>query len=281
MFFKLFFHASRKQELAGKLKELLLLKPDVLFIELTGVANPEEVALALSEADLIAKVKLHKVITVLDAEHLLEYNSWFDTDLHFVRTLRRQIETADILILNKVDLVTHEKLDKIEKEIRKHNSSSPLILSEHSAIDLESVLGGIEAAQDEDTLTRVKRPGSSIVKKKDSNNGTGSVSSLETHIHHSPSYSRISTLSLQLPDDRKLTPKEIEKFLSAQGNNLLRAKGYVRVPSKNKHYLLQYAGRRVTWEPAAYYSADSYLVLIGLDMNEQNTIQNWEQLLDT
>lgn len=273
---------SRKQELAGKLKDLLLLKPDVLFIELTGVANPEEVALALSEADLIAKVKLHKVITVLDAEHLLEYNSWFDTDLHLVRTLRRQIETADLLILNKVDLVTDEKLVKIEKEIRKQNASSPLILSKHSVIDLESILGGIKVDQVKDNLTRVKRPVySPIVKKKDSGYDTSNDSSLGTHNHPSPSFSRISTLSLQLPEERALTPKEIEKFLGAQGSNLLRAKGYVRVPRKNKHYLLQYAGKRVTWEPAAYYSADSYLVLIGLDMNEQNTIQTWEQLLNT
>ncbi len=269
---------SRKQELAGKLKDLLLLKPDVLFIELTGVANPEEVALALSEPDLVAKVKLHKVITVLDAEHLLEYNSWFDTDLHLVRTLRRQIETADLLILNKVDLVKDEKLVKIEKEIRKQNESSPLIRSKHSVIDLESILGGIKVDQVKDTLTRVKRPVySPIVKKKDSSN----ESSLGTHNQPSPSFSRINTLSLQLPEERALTPKEIEKFLDAQGSNLLRAKGYVRVPRKNKHYLLQYAGKRVTWEPAAYYNADSYLVLIGLDMNEQNTIQSWERLLST
>ncbi|MCD9024561.1 CobW family GTP-binding protein [Cohnella silvisoli] len=271
---------SRKQELAGKLKELLLLKPDIVFIELTGVANPEEVALALSEAELIAKVKLHKVVTVMDAEHVLEYNSWLDTDRQLVRTLRRQIETADLLILNKVDLVKADKLVKIEKEIRKQNASSLLMRAEHSVIDLEPILGGIEAAQGAAVGSRVMRPGRSpLVKKKDSANDTYSATTPETR--PAPSFSRISTISLQLPADSSVTPKEIEKFLGAQGNNLLRAKGFVRIPRKNKVYQLQFAGKRVTWEPAAYYDADSYLVLIGLDWNEQNVTEAWEQLVST
>ncbi len=271
---------SRKQELAGKLKELLLLKPDILFIELTGVANPEEVALTLSEAELIAKVKLHKIVTVMDAEHVLEYNSWLDTDRQLVRTLRRQIETADILILNKVDLVKTDKLVKIEKEIRKQNASSLLMRAEHSATDLEPIFGGIEINRQTTVRTRAMRPGRSpLVKKKDSAGGTGSATIPETS--PAPSFSRISTISLQFPADSIVTPKEIEKFLGAQGNNLLRAKGFIRIPRKNKHYLLQFAGKRVTWEPAAYYEADSYLVLIGLDWNEQNVTEEWEQLVST
>lgn len=270
---------SLKQELAGKLKELLLLKPDILFIELTGVANPEEVALALSESsDLITRVKLHKVITVLDAEHILEYNSWLDTDLQLVRTLRRQIETADLLILNKVDLVKADKLVKIEKEIRKQNAHSLLIHAEHNVMNLELILGEIEADQGATVRTRFMRPGRSpLVKKKDIAIDRGNAAVPVTQ--SAPSFSRLSTISLQLPTSCNVTPKEIEKFLGNQGNNLLRAKGYVRIARKNKHYLLQYAGKRVTWEPAAHYDGDSYLVLIGLDISEQNTLESWEQLL--
>lgn len=269
---------SSKQELAGKIKELLLLKPDILFIELTGVANPEEVALALSETDLIAKVKLHKVVTVLDAEHVLEYNNWLETDLSLVRTLRRQVETADVLILNKIDLAKADKLVKIEKEIRKQNAFSPLIRASHSVMDLEPVIGEIEADRQIAAPARFMRPGrSSLVKKKDSVGATANATTPEPRL--TPSFSRISTISLQLHADSSITPKEIEKFLGAQGNNLLRAKGFVWVARKNKHYLLQFAGKRVTWEPAAHYDSDSYLILIGLDMNRQQILDSWEQLL--
>jgi G3E family GTPase len=122
---------------------------------------------------------------------------------------------------------------------------------------------------------RAMRPGTSpSVKKKDSANET------VTSTQPAHSFSRINTLSLSIPENSVLGPKEIERFLGSQGSKLLRAKGFVRVPRKNKHFLLQFAGKRVTWEPASYYQADSYLVLIGLDMNEQNVIDSWDRLFN-
>lgn len=113
--------------------------------------------------------------------------------------------------------------------------------------------------------TLIKRPASSAsVKIKGFAPDQGQA--VTTDSNPNSSYSRISTLSLQLPEDGSTIPGDIEKFLVSLGNKLLRAKGYVYIKRKGKHYLLQYAGKRITWEPATYYEGDSYLVLIGLDL---------------
>jgi G3E family GTPase len=94
---------SKKSEVADSLSNLLRKKPDVIFIELTGVANPEEIADCLTEPQLLNKMYLKQIITILDAENILDYNSIFSTDTNLRHTLRRQMEVADVLIINKVD----------------------------------------------------------------------------------------------------------------------------------------------------------------------------------
>lgn len=86
---------SKKGELVGCIGSLLWRIPDVIFIELTGVVNPEEIADTLTEPELIDKVTLHRIVTILDAENSLDYNSIFAFDKALVHTLRRQMEVAD------------------------------------------------------------------------------------------------------------------------------------------------------------------------------------------
>ncbi|UUZ78801.1 hypothetical protein LJK88_26340 [Paenibacillus sp. P26] len=97
---------SKNSELANGLNKLQQQKPDVIFIELTGVANPEEIADALAEPVLLRSMQLKQIITVLDSENVLDCNSVFSSDKQLVHTLRRQIETADFIIVNKTDLVS-------------------------------------------------------------------------------------------------------------------------------------------------------------------------------
>ncbi|WP_062047284.1 GTP-binding protein [Bacillus sp. JCM 19034] len=103
---------NKKGEVVESMEKLLQIKPDVIFIELTGVANPDEVADSLTEPELINNVYLEKIITLIDAEHILSYNSIFESDRELVQTTRNQIEVADLLIVNKTDLVPEAKKNK-------------------------------------------------------------------------------------------------------------------------------------------------------------------------
>ncbi|WP_129198600.1 hypothetical protein [Ammoniphilus sp. CFH 90114] len=66
---------------------LLQRSPDVLFMELTKVTDPGEIADPLTERTLIEKVYLHKIIRLVDTEHVLEYNSIFSQIENWIRRL--------------------------------------------------------------------------------------------------------------------------------------------------------------------------------------------------
>lgn len=93
---------SRKEDLADSLMVLLRGRPDAIYMELTGVADPEEIAKTLQETPLQDLVELHYTITLLDAENALEYNSRLSSDKQLVRTLRKQPPQLILLSLIKV-----------------------------------------------------------------------------------------------------------------------------------------------------------------------------------
>ncbi|OPA73036.1 hypothetical protein BVG16_30680 [Paenibacillus selenitireducens] len=131
---------SKKSELAGSLKLRYDQKPDIILIELTGVANPEEITDALSEPNLVRSLDVKQIITVLDAEHTLDYNSIFASDRQLVHTLRRQIEVTHLIVLNKIDLAEENQLLKIEKMIRKQNERAQIVRTMQSRIDVGPIM---------------------------------------------------------------------------------------------------------------------------------------------
>ncbi|WP_416148311.1 CobW family GTP-binding protein [Salipaludibacillus sp. HK11] len=257
---------NQKSEVAGAITKLLRQKPDVIFIELTGVANPEEVVDSLTEPELMESLYLEKVVTVLDGENVLEYNSIFEADKELVRTTRRQIEVADVLVVNKIDLISDSQKEKIKKVIRKQNPASPIFFTTYSEIDVEILLGNV---------TQVKNRVAVAIggKQKDNSHHHHHHDEQSHHTHsNTTSFSRINTLTLDV--DRPMKSSKVEKFLKRWRPNLLRAKGYLYV--KEECYLLQHVMKRTDWEPSNYQGRQ-YLVLIGIDLNIEEIQQEWEK----
>ncbi|MFS0820719.1 CobW family GTP-binding protein [Bacillus sp. 1P02SD] len=252
---------SKKSEVANSIKKLLENKPDVIFIELTGVANPEEVVDSLTEPELIDYLYLEKVITVLDGENVLEYNSIFGSVRELVQTTRRQIEVADILIVNKIDLISQSQQEKVKKVIKKQNTISPVYFTSYSEVNPNLLLTGI----------------------KDSNSKLPSHRSRHSHFREENkhdhtyrqkrSYSRINTLTLDF--NQQMKPAKVDKFLKKWRPNLLRAKGYI--PLKDGCYLLQHVMKRTYLEPSEHIGRH-YLVMIGIDLNKEEIESEWAKL---
>jgi G3E family GTPase len=252
---------SKKGEVTGSIKRLLDNKPDVIFIELTGVANPEEVVDSLTEPELIEYVYLEKVITVLDGENILEYNSIFGSVRELVQTTRRQIEVADILIVNKIDLISQSQKEKIKKGIEKQNTVSPVYFTSYSEVDPNLLLTGIKEGEDQISSHRNRQ---SPTQNK--------------HKHHhthgqNRSYSRINTLTLDI--NQQVKPAKVDKFLKKWRPNLLRAKGYI--PLKDGCYLLQHVMKRTNIERSEHLGKH-YLVMIGIDLNKDEVESEWAKL---
>ena len=108
---------------------------DAILIETTGLADPAPVASTFFIADEIsADTKLDSFVTLADAVNL-------ETNLRQSHEAQEQIAFADIVLLNKTDLVTKEQLAVAERRIRGLNPMAKIYHTEQSVIDLDKVFG--------------------------------------------------------------------------------------------------------------------------------------------
>ncbi|WP_342477569.1 GTP-binding protein [Paenibacillus sp. FSL H7-0350] len=275
---------SRKEELPRSLIALLARRPDIIYIELTGVADPDEIAKSLLAPALADRLQLHHAITLLDAENALEYSSRFSSDKQLVRTLRKQITTADLIIVNKSDLVEPETLWKIEKMVYKQNSESEIVFTHYSQINLAPLLTGIAARGFKGSSPR-RGPGNisgATLQRMNTDNSSSGGSATAVHEPESgtdDSFSQVAAVTLTVPPawTGSLRQEELEQFLRQWGYSLLRAKGHVRLAGRDSVQLVQLAGNRISWEPSSY-PGQPYIVCIGLNLDERAISRSWAAL---
>jgi G3E family GTPase len=105
-----------------------------VIIETTGLADPVPVAQSLFVApDLRERLELDAVVTLVDARHVGQH---LDTGSE----APAQIAFADVLVLNKADLVSEEELTAVEARLRGLNPGAPLHRTSHADVPLEAVL---------------------------------------------------------------------------------------------------------------------------------------------
>jgi G3E family GTPase len=115
-------------------------KFDYILIETTGLADPGPVAQTFFVDDQVqSHLMLDGVVTLVDAHHLTQH-------LDSSPEAMGQIAFADVILLNKCDLVTPEYLNELEARIRHINAAAKIHRSEMAKIDLDKVLniGGFD-----------------------------------------------------------------------------------------------------------------------------------------
>ncbi|KAH9607001.1 hypothetical protein KSS87_013776 [Heliosperma pusillum] len=133
-----------KHSLVQALEQLVLSKQriDHILLETTGLANPAPLASILWLDDqLESSVKLDSIITVVDAKNLRYQLKRCDDSSSFPEAFH-QIAFADVVILNKVDLMSPEDgtIEDLEKDIHKINSLANIIRSVRCQVDLSKIL---------------------------------------------------------------------------------------------------------------------------------------------
>ncbi|SMC99889.1 GTPase, G3E family [Fulvimarina manganoxydans] len=108
---------------------------DAIVVETTGLADPVPVAQTFfMDEDVRAKTELDAVIALVDAKHL-------PLRLKDSREAEDQIAFADVVLLNKTDLVTPEELAKVEATVRAINPTAVIHRTTRAGVDLTKVLG--------------------------------------------------------------------------------------------------------------------------------------------
>jgi G3E family GTPase len=113
---------------------------DYIMIETTGLADPAPIAQTFFlDDELKRKLRLDAVVTVVDARHVYLH-------LETSRECQEQIAFADVILLNKCDLVTSEQLDQVEQSIRLINTMARIHRTTQSVVNMESILnqGGFD-----------------------------------------------------------------------------------------------------------------------------------------
>ena len=212
--------------LVGAFTDLLSLSPppDHLIIEASGVAIPSSIAATLS---LVQGVTLHGTVVLLDAETVQKRAR----DTYIGDTITRQIETADLLLATKADLVDDGHLDILRDWLGTLTARAALLPVRHGAVPNEVVLG-LPARPD-----------------------TLSVRALEDH---GALYSSL-TLYQTAPAD----PHALIRAFEDSHFGTLRAKGHFRNAAQQVMEL-QGTGVRLTLTPASRDPVALAIVFIGL-----------------
>jgi len=109
-------------------------KFDYILVETTGMADPGPVAQTFFVDDeMQARLKLDGIVTLVDAKHVWQHIE--DSD-----EVKEQIAFADVILLNKIDLVSPEDLDRLERRIHSMNAAAKIHRTRDAAIDMDRVL---------------------------------------------------------------------------------------------------------------------------------------------
>lgn len=185
---------------------------DNIIIETTGLADPAPVAQTFLQEEFVrSKTQLDAILTLVDAKHIL-------VELEASREAKEQIAFADILLLNKVDLV--ENLDAVKTALRSINPLAKIFETKHSEIDLNLILSQNAFALDR---TLVKDP------------------DFLSHHHHHHHDDDVQSFSLETdkPMDRQKFSMWMQWVLEHFGMDMLRTKGIISFAGDDERFVVQ------------------------------------------
>jgi G3E family GTPase len=193
--------------------------PDFIIVETTGVAEPD--ALVFDIQENVPQVRLDGVVTVADADAMVRYP-------RLGHTGRVQIEAADIILLNKIDLVTAEQLAEVAARLRQLNEQASILPTRRCLVDTD-VLFGLSHAHE------VSPP---------------------------PHRPHLGVEALSYVSTATLARQCFEALIEHLHPAIVRAKGFVRFPEGT--YLFNYVAGR--WDLEAFAEKPTALVFIGEHM---------------
>ncbi|MES2923777.1 MAG: GTP-binding protein [Verrucomicrobiota bacterium] len=121
-------------------------QPEYILLEASGVADPSGIALTFMDEDMRDRIRLDSIMCVVDAEQIFAAPEMMELKL-------RQVAFADMLILNKVDLVSREEIARIKAWLDDRFHRYRLVEASGGNVPLEILLsvGRFDPAQLDDT----------------------------------------------------------------------------------------------------------------------------------
>jgi G3E family GTPase len=252
-------------------------KFDAIIVETTGLADPAPVAQTFFVDENVGKkAKLDAVVTVADAK-------WLRDRLRDAPEAKNQIAFADVILLNKTDLVTPEELREIEARIRGINPYATLHRTQRAQIPLNEVLG-----RNAFDLERILDIEPEFLKADDHDH--------DDHDHHGHDhghdhahgglkhYHDEEMQSISLSNDKPLDPDKffpwVQQLVQVEGPNILRSKGILSFKDDPQRFAFQGVHMMLDGDHQRDWRADeprlSRMVFIGRNLPEDKIRQGFE-----
>ena len=228
---------------------------DAIIVETTGLADPAPVAQTFFvDEDVADRTKLDAIVTVADAVHL-------DAQLGEHHEAEEQIAFADVVLLNKTDLIQSENLESVETRIRKINPYAKIIKTARCDAPLEEVVG-LNAF----SLDRVLEVEPDFLESD--------------HDHeHDDDITSVSFVS-ETPLDFEKFQTWFGKVLQTRGQDILRSKGILDFDGLDERYVFQGVHMLMDGSPMGEWPKDkpksSRVVFIGRDIENMGLKEGFE-----
>jgi G3E family GTPase len=250
-------------------------KFDGIIIETTGLADPGPVAQTFFvDDDIQAGAQLDSIVTVVDARHLAQR-------LHDAPEAEQQVAFADVILLNKTDLVTKTELALLETRIHLINPYAKLIKTERCKVALDEVLN--QGAFD---LERILERDPDFLKEEAPHEHHHHEHNEHCHDehcghehdhHHEHARHDVTIHSVSLKSDKPIDPDKFNKWMNeiiaTKGQDLLRYKGILNMKGLEERFVLQGVHMLMEGQPSQPWPAKdnrhSRLVFIGRKLDEQ------------
>ncbi len=218
---------------------------DYLIIETTGLADPAPVIQSFFIDEILYKqTELDAIVTVVDAKYI--QNHWESSEA------QEQIAFADVILVNKTDLVSADELESLSKKIRSLNAIAKIKPTQNCNIDIELVLS-VGAFDLKNALTIDPQ-------------------FLDEDAHeHDQSVASIAIFDRRIVNGDKLN-RWLNQLVQAIGQDIFRMKGILNVDDEERRFVFQ--GVHMTldgrpgkpWKPSE--TKTNELVFIGRNLNE-------------
>lgn len=253
-------------------------KFDAIIVETTGLADPAPVAQTFFvDEDVQKNARLDAVVTVADAK-------WLSDRLKDAPEAKNQIAFADVIVLNKTDLVTKGELAEVEARIRAINPYAKLHRTERCSVALADVLD--RGAFDLDRILDIE-PDFLNADDHDHDHDHHGHDHHHDHGHGLKHYHDEDMQSLSLKTDKPLDPNVfmpwLQNLVQVEGGKILRSKGILAFHDDDDRYVFQGVHMMLEGDHQRRWKEgeprESRLVFIGRELPEEAIRKGFESCI--
>jgi len=238
--------------------------PKRIFIEATGVADPRAIVEVFADAALQAYMAVDKIVTVLDAD-------FWEVRENLGTLFFNQLREADLILLNKIDNVDHNRVSLMLKELHATAPEAQVIPTIQCGVDPESLWAvgrrkdfGLEP----DRFFQIATPTPGHDHQPDHSDHAEAVSAVTTG--QAVGEEKSHYIAFHFSHSTPLDEKCFKRFAEKLPWELFRMKGPVRFHDRT--VLVNYAGGRCGWSDWNG-AQETRLAFVGWEVSGEETIR--------